>query len=300
MAKSLQETVQSTQPKHTLGHIKHKLNGRLSRQLTFIVVEGKDDMEFYNTFFDSNKTFIYPSIKEDETMGGCSYLVEIVTTVLNSYNTELIFGIMDTDSRKFNPFYKNPKGVFLTDHRDMEMTVLSVPRIQETLFSWNHKFQDAITQTTPVVKYQGGLRILNDLFRIKCNFKEKAKIAKLFNEKQHTLYPNWKKRANQNFLKGCPNNKGHFFLKAYTFFAARLALMFQALSIYKLGNDYDVCRGHDMLSLLSYQMIQTQIYSEKTIWEKMAKAYSLQDFKGTFLYQAIHEWEKKHHIQIIK
>lgn len=300
MPGSLQATVQANQPQHTLGHIKQKLNGRLSQQQTFIIVEGKDDVEFYNAFFDTNKAFIYPSIKEDQNMGGCSYLMEIVATVLNNYQTDMIFGIMDTDYRKFYPFYRYPKGIFHTDHRDMEMTVLSFPNVREALFIWNTGFQDAITQITPAVKYQGGLRIINDLFRLGCKFREKAKISKLFNERQHSLYPDWKQKANQNFIKGCQNKKSNFLKRLYVFIISRLAIMLQTLSLYKRGNDYDVCRGHDMLSLLSYQMIHTQTYSEKTIWEKMVQAYSIQDFKTTHLYKTISQWEKKHHVQILK
>lgn len=300
MANSLQNIVQNNQPKHTIGHIRQKLNGTLSQQFTFIIVEGNDDVDFYHSFFHPNKTFIYPSIKEDNTMGGCSYLQEIVNTVLSWGITEKIFGIMDTDYRKYRPFYKYPQAVFHTDYRDMEMMVLSVPNVRAALNNWNNQFQNAIVTITPVVRFQGKLRIWNDLFKLGCNFKKTARISNLFNTNTHSIYTDWKTRAFKNFYKGCRNKKDSFSKRIYKSLLSRTVRCIHALPLYKNASDYDICRGHDMLSLLSFQMVRTDIYSNKNIWEKMIQAYSLMDFKATRLYRSIHCWENKHGVQIVK
>ncbi|MBQ4055884.1 MAG: DUF4435 domain-containing protein [Bacteroidaceae bacterium] len=300
MATSLQNIVQNNQPIHTIGHIRQKLNGSLSQQITFIIVEGNDDLDFYRSFFKPNNSFIYSSIKENDIMGGCAYLQEIVKTVLSWGKTEKIFGIMDTDYRKYIPFYKYPQAVFHTDYRDMEMMVLSVPNVQAALNNWNNQIQNAIATITPVVRFQGRLRIWNEIFKLGCNFKKYAKISNLFNTKTHSIYTDWEKRAIENFYKGCRNRKDSFFKKIYKPLLSRTVRCIHALPLYKNASDYDICRGHDMLLLLSYQMVHTNIYSDKNIWEKMKQAYSLMDFKATRLYRSIRQWENKHQVQIVK
>lgn len=56
---------------------------------------------------------------------------------------------------------------------------------------------------------------------------------------------------------------------------------------------YDVCRGHDVLSLLSLMMIKTDAYTTKTITNKMIESSSLIDFKQTTLYSSLRVWEQQ-------
>lgn len=65
------------------------------------------------------------------------------------------------------------------------------------------------------------------------------------------------------------------------------------ITTHKLDEEslYDVCRGHDMLQLLSLTLVDVQTYSEKSIMNKMIEAYDLNDFRATRLYASILTWQ---------
>ena len=53
---------------------------------------------------------------------------------------------------------------------------------------------------------------------------------------------------------------------------------------------YDVCRGHDFLSILSEMLIDKSHYSEKWMTFFMTKEVSVAHIKGMQLYQNIERW----------
>ena len=59
----------------------------------------------------------------------------------------------------------------------------------------------------------------------------------------------------------------------------------------KIKNLYDVCRGHDLLKLLSLTLVDVKTYSVEAIMVKMTEAYSMDDFKATRLYASILAWQ---------
>lgn len=304
MATSIKTHVEQDASKHTLGHIFAKLNGKNNARTVFVVVEGPDDLEFYKRFFKEDTTSMYYSTKlNDEgnvNLGGCAELQNIVKKVLVDGRSDSIIGIMDTDYRRYQKGYAYPRNIYHTDHRDMEMTVLSVQSVQHALNIWIRNYNEKIKEIEPVLRYVGALRILNDIYRLGCSFKKKAKIDVVFNLKNHKLYPDWKCRFNKKFVHGCFKNKKSLVSTISAIISLSKAKIHLSRNLYKDEYLYDVCQGHDFLKLLSLISINTAVYSISNIWKKCFDEYTLSDFQQTTLYSELCIWEKQNKLSILK
>ena len=211
MSETLRTVVEQDMTRHTLGHIFAKLKGQRVGRTTFMIVEGGDDLAFYRRFFDRRTVAAYYStkLKDDGTVetGGCEELQHIVKTVLEDGRTDNVIGIMDTDYRKYIKGFRYPQNIFHTDCRDMEMTALSTQSVEQALASWIPDYRTRMVTIEPVLRHVGVMRVLNDKYRIGCNFGKKCKIDKVYDEHTHALYDDWKKRYNKAFLKASLKNK---------------------------------------------------------------------------------------------
>lgn len=304
MASSLRTRVEQDMSKHTLEHIHTKLTGRLSYRTTFVVVEGSDDLAFYRKFLDICTTAPYYATKIDASGsvvdGGCEELQHIVRTILEEGRTDKIIGIMDTDSRKYLKGYKYPKNIFNTDHRDMEMTALSTPSVQQALRNWITDFDNCFNDITVMLRHSGVLRIVNDKYRLGCNFRKKVKINCIFNTKVQRVYKLWRIRYDYRFLKSCLKKKNQSFMGLMdTITRLFCAFAHQVIHSYKHESDYDICQGHDTLHLLSLCLVNTAKYSKDNIWQQCFDAYSLNEFKNTKLYDSLHTWEMEKGVKVL-
>ena len=295
MAGPLRTRIEQDMTKHTLGHIDTKLRGMLGRRTTFVIVEGSDDLAFYKRFLDISKTTSYYSTKlNDEGKvqdGGCEELQIIVRTVLEEGRTEKIVGIMDTDYRKYLDGYQYPHNIFHTDHRDMEMTALSTPSVQQSLRRWIVGFDGIFDGLKVMLRHAGELRILNDRYRLGCSFKKKVKINCIFDTSTQRVVEHWRETYDGRFLKACLNKRKQTFMGALrTLSGLCKAVIFYLTHSFDRESDYDVCQGHDTLQLLSLSLVDTATYSPDTIWEKCFDAYSIDDFKNTRLYASLQAW----------
>lgn len=304
MAGPLKTRIEQDITKHTLGHIHTKLRGMLGSRTTFVIVEGSDDLAFYNRFFDISKTASYYSTKINKDGivqdGGCAELLNIVSTVLDEGLTDKIVGIVDTDYRKYLDDYLYPPNIFHTDHRDMEMTALSMLSVQQTLRSWITDYDGIMDGLKNMLRHAGVLRIMNDRFRLGCSFKKKVKISCIFDTSRHAVVEHWRAKYDSNFLKACLNKRKQSFLGLIkTLICISKAAVFYVTHSFSRESDYDVCQGHDTLQLLSLSLIDTATFSPDAIWEKCFNAYTINDFKSTRLYASLHSWELTKSVRIL-
>ena len=297
MAGSLRTHVEQDMTKHTLEHIHIKLSGMLGSRTTFVIVEGSDDLAFYNKFLDNSRTSSYYSTKLDDEGnvidGGCEELQNIVKTVLEEEQTDKILGIMDSDYRKYIDDYVYPHNIFHTDHRDMEMTALSTLAVQQALKGWIPDFENRIQGVLPILRHAGILRILNDKYKLGCSFRKKVKISSTFNTNKQTLFGHWRIRYDYNFLKACLKRRKQSFVGFLHSIAGLSKATAHYLShSYAQENDFDICQGHDTLQLLSLCLVKTSKYNPNTIWEKCFDAYTKDDFRQTRLCSDIRAWER--------
>lgn len=304
MATTTRTQVEQDMSLHALGHIYVKLNSRRRLRTTFVIVEGSDDLAFYRRFFDRRVTSVYYSTKLDDKGnvkdGGCKVLMEIVDTVLKDGRTDQVIGIIDTDYRKYRKNHKYPKNIFHTDRRDMEMTTLETVSVRHYLCDWIQDFDSKLEKLEPILRHAGELRIVNDLFRMGCNFKKGCKISSTFDQQKHRVYDDWKRRYDCMFLKACFYKKGQKTEKLKALVRLCKAYLHLKCHTYKHESMYDICQGHDTVSLLSLSLVNTATYSEAAIWEKCFDAYTVADFANSDLYLSINEWQTAKGLSIFK
>lgn len=305
MAGPLRTRIEQDMTKHTLGHIDTKLRGMLGSRTTFVIVEGSDDLAFYQRFLDISKTASYYSTKLNEEGkvqdGGCEELQNIVRTVLAEGRTDKIVGIMDTDYRRYLPHYDYPQNIFHTDHRDMEMTALSTPSVQQALRGWIVDFDAIFDRLKAMLRHAGELRIMNDRFRLGCSFRKKVKISCIFDTSNHSVIGNWRIKYDGKFLKACLKKRKQTFVGLLkTSFGLGKAAVFYMTHTFANENDYDVCQGHDTIQLLSLCLVDTAKYSPDAIWEKCFDAYTIADFRNTRLFASLHTWELAKSAKVFK
>lgn len=305
MATTTRTQVEQDMKRHTLGHIFAKLKGQRRSRTTFVIVEGSDDLAFYGRFFDRRVVSAYYStkLKDDGTVetGGCEELQHIVKTVLDDGRTDRVIGVMDTDYRKYVKGYVYPKNIFHTDCRDMEMTALNTFSVRQSLSSWINGFENLWSQLIPVLRYVGTLRILNDKFRLGCNFKKNCKIRHVFDDRSHQIVADWKRQYYKAFVRACLKSKNQTtFQKLHKRFVLIRALIHKLITSYSQEDLFNICHGHDTIKLLSLCLVRTNIYSELAIWEKCFDAYTPRDFARTRLYTAINAWQTEKELSLFK
>ena len=97
-------------------------------------------------------------------------------------------------------------------------------------------YQKKIEGMEPVLRHVGVMRILNDKFRIGCNFGKKCKIDRLYDEQRHVIFDDWKKRYNRSFLTASMKNKRKTTMqKAKTVLSLGVALLHYLLCSYHSG-----------------------------------------------------------------
>lgn len=301
MATTTRTQVEQDVKRHTLGHIFAKLKGQRRSRTTFVIVEGSDDLAFYGRFFDRRVVSAYYStkLKDDGTVetGGCEELQHIVKSVLDDGRTDRVIGVMDTDYRKYVKDYVYPHNIFHTDCRDMEMTALSASSVRQALTSWLNGFENVWSQLMPALRYAGTLRILNDKFRLGCNFKKKCKIYRVFDERSRGIAADWKHRYYKAFVKACLKSKNQTISqKSHKLVALIRALIHKRFTSYSQEDLFDICHGHDSIQLLSLCFGKSKL----AIWEKCFDAYSPRDFARTRLYTAINAWQTEKGLSLFK
>lgn len=286
--KALCDVVSSRKPAYTKSVIKLALKSLKGRTSIWIIVEDVDDKMVYEKFFISDNVNIF--ISEDETgRKGYSRVQSIVAEIKAEEHCDLIFGIRDADYEKYTYGWSGfPASIYATDSRDIEMMMMKSQSVKSALAEWNPKIPDTLIKLKPVARKLGYVRICNQIRDLGCTFRDNVKIHSVWNEKVHELYPEWETMIMEMFIRGCKKN---FTTVEYDQIVLKLQLDGKSI--------YDVSRGHDVLTLLQYMLINTQIYNSKSIMRKMSDSYSIKDFKTTDLYKSILQWSKARNVNIL-
>lgn len=298
MAISAKNYVGQTMPLYTIGHIQTRLRGALGSKTTFIVVEGNDDIAFYERFFDKTASAMYPSEKLDGDgnviPGGCEETMHVVSTILNEGKTQKIIGIIDTDYRRFEKNWKYPKAIFHTDRKDMEMTVLAHPNVRAALRAWNKNIDGVISIIEPVVKHMGMLRICNDVLSLGCRM-NKVKIHNAIDEQHgNVIKSDWKCVLTKRFLSQCYKQTG------IAGWSKAIIGLLQIQNMHIQNYDmYDIGQGHDTLHMMHY-LLNNNRYTWRQIWQEMQKAYSINEFHSSNLYQTLRQWQIQIGVNILR
>lgn len=286
--KSLEAAVGINAPEGTKSVIRQAMLTPKGKSMVWVIVEDEDDVLVYQRFLDRNKVKILTSA--DETgHKGCSKLERIVSETKAEETNALIFGIRDTDYTRYESAgHQFHEDVFTTDCRDIEMMMLAAPSVKSALNAWNANIQDNLDKGERIARKFGYMRICNHLRDLGCNFKKKVKIVSAWDQLSHSIRPDWEVSVLNDFFAAC--NIG--------FTKEEFDTIVDSLQL-ETESRYNICQGHDVLNLLQYMMINTQIYNADSIRNKMVAAYSKDDFSASVLHQSISDWSARKNVSIL-
>ena len=277
MLQSLKDTVR--EPSGTKSAIIQALKSPVGLSVVWVVVEAEEDVKVYKKFMCPNSTVVKTS--EDDTGRKGYSNVEIIVREVNEEEPQAhIMGIRDTDYTRYEEGYSAPTNIFLTDRRDLEMLLLEAESVKQSLRTWAPAYDEAFSRCIPVCRHFGYLRIYNELAELSVKFHDNLLPNKYWDFKQQAVVASWEQDITEKFVElsagGCTAQDAKVFITTH-----------------KLEDEnlYDICRGHDLLNLLSLTLVDVQTYSVKAIMTKMTEAYSLDDFKTTKLYSSIKTWQ---------
>ena len=104
----------------------------------WVLVEGDADPYFYERMFIVGNVHVIKAGKPDSigvVHGGYRAVIDLVGKMLSARNNLLVIGIIDKDWRSFVKTGDRlpANNIFVTDRRDLEMTLLSFPRLRKVL-----------------------------------------------------------------------------------------------------------------------------------------------------------------------
>lgn len=277
MLKSLRDTV--CEPSGTQSAIRQALKSAAGLRIAWVVVEAEEDVAVYEKFMQRDSTVVKTS--EDNTgHKGYANLEIIVQTIKEDEPRAHIMGIRDADYSRYEEGYSVPVNIFLTDRRDLEMMLLETESVKKALEDSIPEFEQVWNKCVPICRLFGYMRICNDLLGLDVRFRNILKTGLFWDYGKHSLMEKWEER--------CMDALASHTKEQYTPDQIRSFISGKDLA---KESSYDICRGHDVLRLMSLTLVQEHLYSEEKIMAKMTAAYSLEDFKATKLYANIQVWQ---------
>lgn len=286
MDKSLGKSVEF--PKHTKLVIQQSLKTKVGADLVWIVVEAEDDADLYGKFMDSTKTNIQTSLGPDGKRRGYANVENIVREINKENPNAKIFGIRDRDYSQFSKSrHIIPDNVFITDERDMEMTLMADEVVRKNLSLWKPGFDAAFSKIEHPCRYLGYVRIANEVLQLSIIFRKEGLEAKrIWDNTLNCLKTDWKKDINKKFFSS--NNE---ICSVDSFEAFRDSNCLNSESTYK------VCRGHDVIYLLARMLPGAD---KKIILQKMIDFYDYSRFSLSYLKKEIEVWSVSNNATVLK
>lgn len=277
MLQSLKDTV--LEPVGTKAAIRQAMMSSAGLRVVWVVVEAEEDVTVYEKFMRPDSTVVKTS--EGATgRKGYANVESIVHEIKEEVPVAHIMGIRDADYSRYKKDFTAPENIFLTDRRDLEMTLLEADSVTQALRSWALDYDAAFAKCIPVCRHFGYLRIYNEVADLSVVFHKNLDPAKYWDFNLHCIAEGWKQNSTAKFVA----------LSGDKCTAADVRAFITTHSLEE-ENLYDICRGHDLLKLLSQALIYNQYKVEK-LMAKMIDVYSLDDFKVTRLYASIQAWQE--------
>lgn len=167
-------------------------------------------------------------------------------------------------------------------------SLLEAESVKRALEAWIPEFEDVLDSCFPICRLFGYLRIYNETSNLKVRFHDLFTTNPFWDYKNHALIEDWEKQCIDMFVSlvedRCTYDDVNAFIKTKRLYQE---------------NSYDICRGHDVLRLLSLSLIHKHIYSVKNIMTIMIASYSSGDFKTTQLYACTQAWQVKEGVEAL-
>lgn len=288
--------------------LRSSINSPIGERTTWVLVEGTCDPWFYDRMFTGSLVKVVKVGIKDKLgnpKGGYK-AVEKIVHKLQKDATSLVFGIIDKDYTQFNKQrHIDSSCIFTTDHRDIEMTLLSNDDAREKLQTEilsNAKpsqfgkmkpkdwFSKQWNLCEIVCRFLGELRIAGTWLNIPTGLNFKPSL--FWNAKDKALVKGWKQHIYISAFKQCLH-------KRYLFMSPILHLCSNYRHRTKVMKIWDVCRGHDFMGFLSELMVDKYHFSPAWMTYFLAKEVSLSDIRKMQLYKTIHTWQSAHSVNVL-
>lgn len=288
--------------------LRSSINSPIGERTTWVLVEGTCDPWFYDRMFTGSLVKVVKVGIKDKLgnpKGGYKAVEKIVHNLLKDA-TGLVLGIIDKDYTEFNKQrYVDSSCIFTTDHRDLEMTLLSNDaaraKLQTEILSntrparfgklmpedWFSK-QWNLCET--VCRFLGELRIAGTWLNIPTGLHFKPSLY--WNANDKSLVKGWKRHIYISAFKQCLR-------KHYPFLSPLVHLCSNYRHQTKEMKIWDVCRGHDFMEFLSELMIDKFHFSSAWMTYFLAKEVSWSDIRKMQLYNTIHTWQSAHSVNVL-
>lgn len=277
MLHSLKDTI--LEPTGTKAAIRQAMMSPAGLRVAWVVVEAEDDVAVYEKFMCTGSTVVKTS-ESSNGRKGYTNVENIVREIKEEVPVAHIIGIRDADYSRYKEGFAAPDNIFLTDRRDLEMMLLEAESVEQALRSWVPDFDAALAKCIPVCRHFGYLRIYNDVAELSVAFHKNLRPTTYWDFNRHCIMEGWEQDSTARFVvlavDKCTADDFSTFIASHSL---------EEESI------YDICRGHDLLKLLSQALVYNQ-YKVENIMTKMIEAYSLNDFKTTQLYASIQAWQE--------
>lgn len=245
-----------------------------------ILVEGKDDCEFYYKFFR-------PANSEIKSSGGCGSLREVYNRLQGRIKN---IAIKDSDFARLCGIFPVEDNIFYADAHDYEMMCLKNEKTRKELFdnlaiAYDETLCDEIFQDLSYLSY---FKWFNYHDHLNYNFRafkvEGVDVTQLqdFNYIHTEILPKSPQRSR--------------------------TITFSELEGFKNGQapccKYELTNGHDFIQRFCHHLkskdLTTHQENEKSIRTRLHPCFRLDAFMQTQLYQGILNWESKNGVDILR
>lgn len=255
----------------------------LGSNMSFVIVEDEFDREVYYKFFDFRLVQIYTSsLSEENTSGGNKNVIRIVTELCSRIKNIPVLGIIDADYTRFNPAFSISGNIFRTDSRDIEMMMFQCPQVHYFLNIEFGNFHDYYLRSIVTAKQLGYIRLANDVHKLRFNFKRYLKFNRILNSQTGDLDIQSFEEFTNLFFANISNYSQTDFD--------------QLLSQYTDIPDDQLCRGHDVLTLLANYLKNRTRKQEIHLY--LAFYYSRNTFSQTRLFSNLRIWSQSNNRQL--
>lgn len=280
---------------YTQGLLEAAKNSDEGREITWVIVESDDDCEVYGKFLLNDE---YVKLRDS----GCKEFGkngketirkgwERVERLVKAYSDTLtIIGIRDRDYTPFVTGRAATPNVFMTDCRDLEMMMIRsgvldrfVPHVVR-----EHSLADILDSVYAHTRVLGYMRIMSDVYGLTCSFHDFHKMSLMWNQTSHSYLADWRTNLTYCFIA---NSKVAVTEQQFDDFVAGRNL--------EACSEYDVCRGHDVVEHLSWNLVKKE-YSKKNLSKRMKDNYTMADFQGTRLCASLKSWEQRSQKRVLE
>nr|VFK31760.1 MAG: Protein of unknown function (DUF4435) [Candidatus Kentron sp. MB]VFK34924.1 MAG: Protein of unknown function (DUF4435) [Candidatus Kentron sp. MB]VFK77041.1 MAG: Protein of unknown function (DUF4435) [Candidatus Kentron sp. MB] len=271
--------------------IQRKLRHPSGSNKIWIIVEGETDRKLFYKFINSDR------VEVEISHGGLNGVLKIVAEL--SRETDCILGIRDADFLHLEGETETPKNIFLTDHHDAEMMIISCDEVYRNLaieYSvgkhddskgmdsvHSGSFDDPLSSRERIldsIAFICALKWINHTDDLGLNF-DGLGLGDFYHWNNQESFPILEENKYLDVILKRSENKKR-----------KVSREEIHLKIKDIQERLDLCNGHDFMKAfsLSTKRGSQKGIDDKTIAKAFRAAYRFMDFQTTNLYRKLKEW----------